>query len=140
MTGILPTEKDGEWVGEALAGVLPDELDDRIWVQTNDMEYEGRLANQFYQKGQNLFVLATISPIQVADSDVKKVSYHVIAFRREGDKIKRPNAADLSRVRSTFFCRDLSPTEKVYEGPVGDSKAHHFLTIFEYKPIVLTGA
>jgi hypothetical protein len=137
--GILPTEQDGEWVGEAMAGVLPDELDSRVWLQGEETEFEGKTTNQFSMRGQNLHVLATISPLQIKDSDVKKVSYHVITFRRDGDKIKKPNAADITRVRNTFFGRDLKPEEKVYEGQVGDSKAYHFMSVFEYKPIILAG-
>lgn len=140
MTGILPTEKDGEWVGEALAGVLPDELDSRVWLQGPETEFEGRLANQFSLKGRDLHVLAAISPLQIQDSDVKKVSYHVVAFRKDGDKVKRPNEADISRVRQAFFMRDLTSSERIHEGGVGDSKAYHFVTIFEYKPIVIAGA
>ncbi len=137
---IAATEQDGEWVGEALAGVLPDELDSRVWIQGEETEYEGRLTNQFHMRGQNLHVLACVSPLHIQDSDVKKVSYHVIAYRRDGNKVKKPNAADISRVRGTFFGRDLKPEEKIYEGQVGDSKAYHFLTVFEYKPIVVVGA
>lgn len=141
MTGILPTEKDGEWVGEALAGVLPEELDSRVWVQTPDIEYEGRLTNQFYEKGQNLFVLVSISPINIEGSDTKQVGYHVVTFRREGDKIKKPNTADVSRVRGTFFGRSPTSKEMRYEGTVGDSRAYHFMTIFEHKPnIIIAGA
>lgn len=139
MSLIQPTEKDGEWVGEALAGVLPDELDSRVWIQGKETEYEGRLTNQFMLKGRDLVVLATVSPLQIANSDEKKVSYHVIAFRRDGDKIKRPNEADISRVRQTFFARDLTPEEKIHEGQVGDQKAHHWMTVFTWKPIILTG-
>jgi hypothetical protein len=137
---ILPTEQDGEWVGEALDGILPEELDARVWVQGPETEFEGKLANQFHLKGQNLYVLATVAPLHVKDSDTKKVSYHVIAFRREGDKIKKPNPADISRVKGTFFGRELRPGEKVHEGPVGDSRAYHFMTVFEYKPVVILGA
>lgn len=139
-TGILPTEQDGEWVGEAMAGVLPDEFDSRVWVQGEETEFEGKLTNQFHMRGQNLHVLATVAPLQIADSDVKKVSYHVIAYRRDGDKIKKPNAADITRVRNTFFGRELKSEEKVYEGPVGDSKAYHFMSVFEWKPIIIAGA
>lgn len=138
--GILPTEQDGEWVGEALAGVLPEELDSRVWIQGEETEFEGKTTNQFHMRGQNLNVLATVSPLTIKDSDTKKVSYHVIAFRREGDKIKKPNTADISRVRGTFFGRELTTEEKVYEGPVGDSKAYHFMTVFEWKPIIIVGA
>lgn len=136
---ILPTESDAEWVSEALDGVIPSELDARVWLPLPETEYNGQTANQFCLKGQNLTVLAVVAPMQITNSDVKQVAYHIITYRRDGDKLKKPNTADINRVRSSFFCRDLKPEEKVYEGVVGDSRAYHIMTAFEHKPIIVVG-
>ena len=137
---IQPTEADGEWIGEALAGVLPEEFDSRVWLQEQPTEYEGRLVNRFRQLGQNLVVLVAVSPINVQGSDEKKAGYHVIIFKEDQKKIKRPNEADISRARKTFFRRDPTGTELVHQGPLGDSKAYHVMSVFPWKPIILTGA
>jgi len=136
--GMAATEKDGEWIGEAMEGVLPSEMDSRVWLQEEATEVSpGRLANKFRELGHNLVVLASVAPIHVHGSEEKKVSYHVIAYRAEGDKVKKPNEADISRVRKTFFCRDLTSEERVYEGSVGESKAYHFMTVFKQPSIIL---
>jgi len=137
---LLPvTEADGEWVGEAMEGVLPSELDSRIWVQEDPVEVEGNPANKFRLRGQNLVVLATIAPVLVRGSEEKQASYHLIVFREEEQKIKKPNEADINRARSTFICRELKNEEMVYEGTVGNSRAHHIMTVFRWSPIVLVG-
>ena len=65
---LLPvTEADGEWVGEAMAGVLPSELDARVWIQEEPIEVEGKPANKFRMRGQNLIVLATVAPVLVRE-------------------------------------------------------------------------
>jgi hypothetical protein len=137
---IQPTEQDGIWIGEALDGVLPSEFDSRVWVQEASSEVDGKMTNRFRMVGQNLTVLATVSPITVKNSDEKQVGYHVIAYRQEGDKLKSPNDADIHRVRETFFARELTGSERAYEGRVGESKAYHIMSVFTWKPIIILGS
>lgn len=137
MTSVLPTESDGEWIGEALHGILPEEMDGKEWVQLDPTEYEGHLTNQFVLRSQNLVVLARVSPLYVQGTEDKYANYHVVTYRREGGKVKKPTAADVTRVRRAFFLRELAPSEVVYEGTVGDSRAHHFITRFPWKPQII---
>lgn len=134
---LQPTEKDGEWVGEALEGVLPDELDGNVWVPEEPVDKEGVTANRFRLRGQNLIVLASVAPLQFKDSEERKANYHLTIFKEDEGKIKRPNTADINRVRETFICRPLKEGEQVYEGSVGDSRAHHIMMVFRWSPVIL---
>lgn len=135
MTGIQPTESDGDWVAEALDGLAPLDAIDGIWQFEGVRDQEDHAVNKYRQRGTDLVVLIAINPIQVKgdDDDEKKVSYHVTICREQNGKIKKPNPADISRVRSAFFLRDLLPEEKIHEGRVGDSRAHHILAVIDHK-------
>ena len=135
MTGIQPTDSDGDWVAEALDGLAPLEALDSIWQFEGVRDNEDHAVNKFRQRGTNLVVLVAINPIQVkGDDDEKKVSYHVTICKEQDGKIKKPNQADIGRARSAFFLRDLRPEEKHHEGTVGDSRAHHILAVIDHKP------
>ena len=135
--GMPATEKDGEWIGEALEGVLPTEMDARVWIQEEPKEISpGRLANRFRQMGKNLIVLAAVSPLKMAGTDEKRVNYHVMTYNEVGGKIQKPNEADIARVRKTFFMRELDHHERVYEGTMGESKAYHIMTVFKQPSLV----
>lgn len=136
-TNLQVTEADGEWIGEALDGVLPAELDARVWIQEDPKEISpGRLANRFRQMGKNLVVLASVAPIKIHGTDEKRVSYHVMTYNEVGGKVQKANDADISRVRKTFFQRELTSEERSYEGTVGESKAHHIMTVFKRPSLV----
>jgi hypothetical protein len=138
VTGIQPTESDGEWVTEALDGLVPLDSLDSVWQFEGVRDQEDHAVNKFRQRGTQLVVLVAINPIQVKDDDdAKKVSYHVTICREQDNKIKKPNQADISRARSAFFLRDLTPEEKVHEGTIGDSRAHHILAVVDHKPRII---
>lgn len=131
--GIQPTEDDGEWVAEALDGLAPLETIDPIWQFEGVRDQGEHAVNKYREKGSNLVVLVAINPVGIKGSDEKKVSYHVTVCREQDGKIKKPNAADISRARQSFFLRDLTSEEKVHEGTVGDSRAHHIVALVEHK-------
>jgi hypothetical protein len=134
---IEPTELDADWISDALADLIPESLDDRVWIQEEPQEVEGRLVNRFRGRTSNLVVLVSVAPLHLKGSDEKKVSYQVTIFKEKDGKVKRPNTADINRVRSAFFMRDLAPNERSYEGTVGDSKAHHIFAVIDEKLIII---
>lgn len=131
--GIQPTEADGEWVAEALDGLAPLDGIDPMWQFEGVQDREKHAINRYRQKGTNLVVMVSINPIQMKGDDEKKVSYHVTIAREKEGKIKKPNAADISRARKAFFLRELTTEERVHEGSVGDSRAHHIMAVVEHK-------
>jgi len=124
------TESDGDWVGDLLDDVLPNEMDDRYWIQLEPREIEGSLANQFKFVRSDLTVVAAVSPIIQTGSEDRKVSYHLVVSQMKGNKVKKPTVADINRVKDTFICRSLAPGELVFEGPMEGSKAHHIICVF----------
>jgi len=132
--GILPTEEDGDWVAETLDGLAPLDGIDHVWQFEGVRDQGEHAVNKYREKGSNLVVLVAINPIQVKGDEEKKVSYHVTVCREQDGKIKKPNEADINRARRSFFLRDLTTEERVHEGTVGDSRAHHILAVVTHGP------
>lgn len=130
--GVLPTEDDGDWVYQALEGLAPLEAIDAVWQFEGVQDHGEHAVNKYREKGSNLVVLVAINPIRMQSEDEQRVSYHVTICREKDGKIKKPNQADISRARRTFFLRDLTPEERVHEGTVGDSRAHHILAVIKH--------
>tara|TARA_R100001132_G_scaffold27409_2_gene33163 strand:- start:2986 stop:3444 length:459 start_codon:yes stop_codon:yes gene_type:complete len=129
---IAPTEDDGDWVAQALTGVAPLESISNDWIFEGVKDHEGASVNKYREKGSSLIVLVAINPVRVkGNSEKKKVSYHVTVCREKDGKIKKPNEADISRARRTFFLRDLNNEERVHEGVIGDSRAHHIVALID---------
>ena len=138
MTGIQPTESDGDWVAEALAGLAPLEGLDSVWQFEGVRDNEAHAVNKFRQQGTDLVVMISINPLQMkGEEGEKKVSYQVTICKEKDNKIKKPNQADISRARAAFFLRDLLPEEKVHEGTIGDSRAHHILAVIDHRPRIV---
>tara|TARA_R100000656_G_scaffold104176_1_gene76261 strand:+ start:291998 stop:292480 length:483 start_codon:yes stop_codon:yes gene_type:complete len=135
------TESDGEWISETIQDIMPGILGEE-WLEEGVQDTKGGAAlNRFRQRGTNLVVMVSIRPIRLAaDPSAKKVAYTVTVARDEDGKIRKPNTADINRARSTFFSRDLTETERQYEGTIGDSKAHHIMAVIDWSPIVVKGA
>lgn len=131
------TESDGDWVGNILDDVLPNEMDNRIWIQLEPREVEGSLVNQFKFARSDLTVMASVSPIIQKGAEARKVSYHLVISQVKGNKVKKPTVADVNRVKDTFIRRSLEPGEIVFEGPMDGSKAHHVICVFSEKSRII---
>lgn len=137
---IHPTEQDGEWVYDALAGLMPDQLSEE-WVDLGVHEdpNTGAVVSRFRLRGQPLTVYVAINPVMLKGADAKKVSYHVTIFRDSEGKIQAPREQDINRAASAFILRNIRPGEQVHNGCVGESKAHHIMLVVDHSPIILTG-